>query len=92
MKTQFNGKDYIVLEDQKGQLKAIKDSCPHAGGKFSQGSCVNYKLTCPLHQFKFDINTGREITRNGYAIRMYPVKVMDEEYFIGLPKKKWWPF
>lgn len=93
MKTAFQGKDYIILENKDKQWKAIRDSCPHAGGKFSQGWCdENHLLTCPLHQFKFDISTGREVTRNGYALSMYDVKVIDEEYFIGLPKKKWWPF
>jgi len=74
-------------------MKAILDSCPHAGGKFSLGWCdENMHLTCPLHQFKFNVSTGKEMTANGFALQMHPVKMDGEEYHVGFPKKKWWQF
>lgn len=73
------GKPFFV-ETEKGSMLAVKttsgvvffkDKCPHAGGKFSQGNCTHETIECPLHRFKYDLNTGKGHPGQGDYIRIY---------------------
>ncbi|GHC64430.1 nitrite reductase small subunit NirD [Neogemmobacter tilapiae] len=37
---------------------ALDDRCPHKGGPLSEGIVHGHSVTCPLHSWVFDMNTG----------------------------------
>lgn len=37
---------------------ALQDKCPHKGGPLSEGIVHGTSVTCPLHSWVFDMNTG----------------------------------
>ncbi len=38
---------------------AVEDLCPHRGGPLSEGTLENGCVTCPWHNAKFELATGR---------------------------------
>jgi nitrite reductase/ring-hydroxylating ferredoxin subunit len=42
-----------------GELHAIANACPHRGGPLAFGVLDGSIVTCPLHQFRFDVTTGQ---------------------------------
>ncbi|MAQ86591.1 MAG: nitrite reductase (NAD(P)H) small subunit [Maritimibacter sp.] len=52
---------------------AATNACPHKGGPLSEGIVHGQKVTCPLHNAVFDLETGEGT--DGYVIETYPVKV-----------------
>lgn len=40
---------------------ATDAACPHAGGPLGDGIVADSCVTCPLHQRRFDLRTGRRI-------------------------------
>ncbi|GGH44730.1 nitrite reductase small subunit NirD [Frigidibacter albus] len=38
---------------------ALEDRCPHKGGPLSEGIVHGTSVTCPLHGWVFDLNTGQ---------------------------------
>jgi 3-phenylpropionate/trans-cinnamate dioxygenase ferredoxin subunit len=53
----IKGEEVAVFKHQ-GQLCAIQNSCPDEGGQLSMGWIEGYEIVCPLHGYKFHVNTG----------------------------------
>ncbi len=56
------------------EVFAASNTCPHKAGPLSEGIVHGQHVTCPLHNWVFDLNTGRAV---GEAARIdtYPVKL-----------------
>lgn len=59
----------------EAEVFAAADSCPHKGGPLSEGIVHGQSVTCPLHNWVFDLNTGEAQGADEGRIETYPVKV-----------------
>lgn len=83
----FDELQNFCLIKRKDKIYAFIEKCPHAGAKLISASCnEDDKLVCPLHNIKFDIETGRG---NGYKLETYPIEDRDDGVYVGLPKRGW---
>ncbi|MGR3321241.1 MAG: nitrite reductase small subunit NirD [Pseudooceanicola sp.] len=57
------------------EVLAVSDTCPHKGGPLSEGIVHGNKVTCPLHNWVFDLNTGEAQGADEGRIATYPVRV-----------------
>jgi nitrite reductase/ring-hydroxylating ferredoxin subunit len=48
----------LAIYQIDGNLYALPDRCPHAGGRLSEGPCEGVTVTCPVHGSQFDVTTG----------------------------------
>jgi nitrite reductase (NADH) small subunit len=63
------------------EVFAATDRCPHKGGPLSEGIVHGQSVTCPLHNWVFDLNTGQATGEDG-AIATFPVQVKDGRVLI----------
>jgi nitrite reductase/ring-hydroxylating ferredoxin subunit/alkylhydroperoxidase/carboxymuconolactone decarboxylase family protein YurZ len=63
----------IRLED--GGVTALSNICPHSGGPLGEGRLEGNILTCPWHDWHFEITTGECINRGGKFAQVFPVKI-----------------
>ncbi|MEJ6388815.1 nitrite reductase small subunit NirD [Gymnodinialimonas ulvae] len=56
------------------EVFAASNACPHKGGPLSEGIVHGQSVTCPLHNWVFDLNTGQARGEEG-RIATYPVRV-----------------
>ncbi|MYM55814.1 nitrite reductase small subunit NirD [Thalassovita mangrovi] len=56
------------------EVFAASNSCPHKGGPLADGIVHGQKVTCPLHNWVFDLNTG-EAQGEDARIATYPVRI-----------------
>ncbi len=81
----------IVIEDREiaifnidGVIYATSNICPHEMSPvLATGAidCAAQTVTCPLHNWIFDIPTGRQLDASG-SIPIYEVKVADGEVWV----------
>jgi 3-phenylpropionate/trans-cinnamate dioxygenase ferredoxin subunit len=77
----------VVMHEEK--LKACAAKCPHAGGKMASGYIDALgNIVCPLHRYKFSLENGRNVTGEGYFLKIYKVEEREEGVFIGIEEKK----
>jgi nitrite reductase/ring-hydroxylating ferredoxin subunit len=81
--------DAILLLNVDGELFALSNFCPHAGGYLQYGPLEGYILECPLHYWPFDIRTGCLVGMNQSSLLdevlpVYSVLVIDELIYIQL--------
>lgn len=55
------GKDYVIWQDETGQVNSLSNVCPHMGAMLSEGWCSVQKdgssaIVCPFHALEFDSN------------------------------------
>ncbi|MEL7088611.1 MAG: nitrite reductase small subunit NirD [Planctomycetota bacterium] len=63
-----------VFRTGPNEVFAATDVCPHKGGPLSEGIVHGQSVTCPLHNWVFDLNTGQAKGEDG-AITTFPVRV-----------------
>ena len=65
---------------------ATSDACPHMGASLSKGR-LNYlnELICPLHSYRFQLQSGRECQNRTSDLSTYRVELNEKGLFIYLP-------
>ena len=67
-----------------GGLVAFPYKCPHAAGLLANGWIdAKGNVVCPLHQYKFSMATGRNVTGEGYYMKRWPVERRGDEIWVG---------
>ena len=52
-----------------------ENACPHASGNLSAGEIHRENVTCPVHKWKFDLDTGHCVGTDDVFLRRYPCKI-----------------
>jgi nitrite reductase (NADH) small subunit len=66
------------------QVFALRDACPHKQGPLSQGIVAGHTVTCPLHNWKIDLESGEALAPDEGCTNVYPVKVEDGVVYLQL--------
>ena len=78
----------IVVFNIAGEYFAIADLCSHDNGPLGDGDLDGMQIICPRHGARFDIRTGKVLSLPAIVnIPAYPVRVLDGEIQIGLPRE-----
>lgn len=66
----------VLMMKRYGQIFALSNRCPHMGCALAGGSMDGYLLTCPCHDWRFDIRTGMMVEgNNGIILKSYEWRV-----------------
>ena len=76
--------DIAVFRNNKDQVFAVNDECPHRKGQLSQGIVHDKSVTCPLHNWKIDLTTGEAMGPDEGCTGHYQVKVESGVIFLEL--------
>jgi len=61
----------VLLLRRKGAVYAVENECPHLGCTFARGAFEGFMLTCPCHDWVFDIRTGAFVQAPEIALRTF---------------------
>lgn len=64
-----------IFRTHDDRVFALDDRCPHKGGPLSEGIVAGHTITCPLHSWVFDLNTGLAQGADEGSVRTHPVRV-----------------
>ncbi|MEZ5716556.1 MAG: nitrite reductase small subunit NirD [Paracoccaceae bacterium] len=64
-----------VFRTGPDEVFAVSDRCPHKGGPLSEGIVHGQKVTCPLHNWVFDLNTGEAQGADTGRIDTFPIRI-----------------
>jgi ferredoxin-nitrite reductase len=78
------GKQLALFLHTDGRIFAVDAECPHAGGPLDESAIRNCEITCPLHDYKFDLISGRCSTDPGLTLQTYPVFVEDNQVWVEI--------
>ena len=66
-----------VFRTDESTVFATSNVCPHKGGPLAEGIVHGNKVTCPLHNWVFDLETGEAQGADEGRVQTFPVRVKD---------------
>jgi nitrite reductase (NADH) small subunit len=73
----------VAVFNVDGELIAIDERCPHAGGPLGDGAITGKIVTCPWHGWAFDLKKACLVMSAETKLPRYEVKVMKGEIFVA---------
>jgi nitrite reductase/ring-hydroxylating ferredoxin subunit len=74
----------IALFNVDGTFHALDGRCPHRGGPLGEGFLDGSRVSCPWHNYTFDVTTGDNVASPDLKVARYEVKVEDGRVFVKL--------
>jgi len=71
-----------VFRTDEDTVFATSNECPHKQGPLNEGIVHGAKVTCPLHNWVFDLETGEAQGADEGRIATFAVKVADGRVLI----------
>jgi len=69
---EFAGERIAVFHTRAGEVFAVQAACPHKNGPLADGLVGGNTVICPLHAWKFDLETGESLL-GGCKLKTYKV-------------------
>lgn len=80
-KLALGGRKLLLCRDGE-RVFAVDEICPHKQESMAFGVVFDGTITCPHHQYVFELQTGRCRRRRCAPVMTYPVEVVGEEVFV----------
>ncbi|HTS81727.1 MAG TPA: Rieske (2Fe-2S) protein [Myxococcaceae bacterium] len=74
----------VVVARVRGAIYAVSGKCAHMACPLFTGALEASILTCPCHDWRFDIQSGRFLDAPELALAVYPVKTEAGKVFVSL--------
>ena len=77
----------LALFNVDGEIFALDNTCPHAGGPLGEGTLEQEIVTCPWHGWKFNVRNGQRLKNpsQGWTVQRYEVRVIDGAIQVLIP-------
>jgi 3-phenylpropionate/trans-cinnamate dioxygenase ferredoxin subunit len=73
----------ICIGRYKEKLFAFAHKCPHASGLFAEGFIDALgNVVCPLHRYRFNMASGRNVSGEGYYLKHWPVEEREDGVYV----------
>lgn len=76
------GRRILLIHTEAGHVCATQAMCPHQEGSLEEGMLEGSVLTCSVHQWQFDVTTGKGVNPFHAEIALYPVRVEGDEVHV----------
>ena len=80
------GDERVAVFNADGKFYAINNTCPHQGGPLGEGVLDGESVTCPWHEWKYDLKTGCPIVTP--AVKTYALQIDGAAIWIAVDSKK----
>ncbi|WP_018608983.1 nitrite reductase small subunit NirD [Uliginosibacterium gangwonense] len=76
--------DIAIFRTATDEVFALHDQCPHKQGPLSQGIVHGKQVTCPLHSWKIELESGNAVAPDIGCTKPFTVKLEGGDVFLAL--------
>ena len=76
--------EVALFRSMDDQLFALNNRCPHKGGPLSQGIVHGRRVTCPLHNWVIELETGNAVAPDVGCAHQHQVKLEGSMVLLGI--------
>ena len=76
--------DIALFRSADDEVFALHDKCPHKGGPLSQGLVAGKVVTCPLHSWKIQLESGEAVAPDQGCAKSFAVRLEGDAVWIAL--------
>jgi nitrite reductase (NADH) small subunit len=81
---QAAGSDIAIFRTSEDEVFALHDKCPHKGGPLSQGIVHGKRVTCPLHGWNIQLESGEAVAPDVGHCGKFEVKVEGGKVYLAV--------
>jgi nitrite reductase/ring-hydroxylating ferredoxin subunit len=74
----------VVLARIDGIIYALSGKCAHMACPLFTGKLEGFTITCPCHDWRFDVRTGKFLDAHELALEIYPAKTETGKVYVSL--------
>jgi ferredoxin-nitrite reductase len=78
---ELEGREYVLFR-VRGEVRCTDAACPHEGASLADGEVKHGVVTCPWHNWEFDVCTGCSLEPPGNDLQTYETLVEDGRIFV----------
>ena len=78
------GGTIAIFRTAADEVFALLDRCPHKGGPLSQGLVHGKRVSCPLHGWNFELDSGQAVAPDSGRSETFAVKVDNGSVWLAL--------
>ena len=78
------GGEPLALFNVGGTFHALTSRCPHRGGPLGQGFVDGSEVSCPWHNWTFDVTTGENAASSDMRVPCHEVRVEDGQVLVRI--------
>ncbi len=81
------GQRQVAVFNLGDRFLAVENRCPHRNGPLADGIVSATTVVCPLHAWKFSLETGEGVSGPAAAacVQTFPTRVQDGVLWLELP-------
>jgi len=79
--------DIAVFRTSGDEVFALFDKCPHKGGPLSQGIVHGKRVTCPLHNWVIQLDSGEAVAPDEGCAHIIATKLEDGKVSLDLDEE-----
>ena len=81
---QVDGKTTVAISNVDGKFFAINNTCLHRGGPLGLGELSGKIVTCPWHNWQYDVTTGKLVANPTIGVACYHVELRGEDIWVDV--------
>ena len=74
----------VLLARVNNVVYAVSGKCVHMACPLFTGKLAGHTVTCPCHDWRFDVRTGKFIDAPELGLAVYPTRSEDGKVFVNL--------
>jgi nitrite reductase/ring-hydroxylating ferredoxin subunit len=74
----------IMVIKKDGKIYAMSNKCAHMACGLESGNLDGFTITCPCHNWKYDVRTGQFLAADEIKIPTYESRVSDGKILIKI--------
>lgn len=78
---------FVALFNDRGEIHAIDDACPHQGASLGEGFLHAGTVVCPWHNWMFEVRTGKCPRVPHISVASYPTRRVGDAIEVELPDR-----
>lgn len=78
----------VLLVNVGGRVCAYANRCAHQGVELTKGKLDGCVLTCPAHEWQYDLETGEGVNPRGTRLPSYPVKLEGDDVLVDVASRR----
>lgn len=80
--------DIAVFRTLADEIFALRDRCPHKAGPLSQGIVHGKRITCPLHNWVLELESGAALAPDVGCAQRFEVKLEEGRVYLASTQAK----
>lgn len=72
----------VALFNVDGTFHALSGKCPHRGGPLGEGFVEGTEVSCPWHNWTFDVTSGANVASPDLCVPRHEVKLEDGHVWV----------